>query len=84
MAVLCRCIKQIGKNLFFLESNRNISLSATTRLKESAFIIKYYILYSIITCQAKMILTYIYIATLHRDAKFICTQLCCSNREKGR
>ncbi|KAH0952935.1 hypothetical protein HN011_007364 [Eciton burchellii] len=34
MAALCRSIKQIGKNLFFLESNRNISLSATTRLKE--------------------------------------------------
>ncbi|XP_024893347.1 39S ribosomal protein S18a, mitochondrial [Temnothorax curvispinosus] len=34
MAALFRSVRQFGKSLIFSESNRNISLSATTRLRE--------------------------------------------------
>ncbi|TGZ56044.1 Uncharacterized protein DBV15_04732 [Temnothorax longispinosus] len=34
MAALFRFVRQFGKSLIFSESNRNISLSATTRLRE--------------------------------------------------
>lgn len=38
MAILYRYIRQFGKSLMISEPNRNISLSAIARLKESEFV----------------------------------------------